>query len=178
MPLSTELYQEGLIIPPLKLSRGGRINHEVVSLICRNSRTPDDRRGDLAAQIASIRVGDKRLTEIAQRYGLADTHEHMDALLDYSERLTRRAITQIPDGVYEVTDYMDDDGQSEEPVMIHVTVTVAGDRMAIDFTGTAAQRPGCINAPRAVTVSASLYVVRCVVGNEAPANQGCCVRLT
>ncbi len=173
MPLSTELYQEGLIIPPLKLSRGGRINQEVVSLICRNSRTPDDRRGDLAAQIASIRVGEKRLSEIAQRYGLADTHEHMDALLDYSERLTRRAIDQIPDGVYEVTDYMDDDGQSEEPVRIHVTVTVAGDRMAIDFTGTAGQRPGCINAPRAVTVSASLYVVRCVVGNEAPANQGC-----
>ena len=173
MPLSTELYQEGLIIPPLKLARGGRINHEVIALICRNSRTPDDRQGDLAAQIASIRVGEKRLTEIAQRYGLADTHEHMDALLDYSERLTRRRITEIPDGVYQVTDYMDDDGQSVEPVPITVTVTVAGDLLTIDFTGTADQRPGCINAPRAVTVSASLYVVRCVVGDEAPANQGC-----
>ena len=173
MPLSTELYQEGLIIPPLKLSRGGRINQEVIALICRNSRTPEDRQGDLAAQIASIRVGDKRLTEIAERYGLDETLEHMDALLDYSERLTRRRITEIPDGTYNVTDYMDDDGLTEEPVRISVAVTVDGDRMKIDFTGTADQRPGCINAPRAVTVSASLYVVRCVVGDEAPANQGC-----
>ena len=173
MPLSTELYQEGLIIPPLKLAAAGRINHEVIALICRNSRTPDDRQGDLAAQIAAIRVGHRRLAEIAQRYGLADTHAHMDALLNYSERLTRRAIASIPDGVYAVTDYMDDDGQSEEPVPISVAVTVAGDRLTIDFTGTAAQRPGCINAPRAVTVSASLYVVRCVVGADAPANQGC-----
>ena len=173
MPLSTELYQEGMIIPPLKLSDAGRINHEVIALICRNSRTPDDRQGDLAAQIASIRVGDKRLSEIAERYGLAETHEHMDALLDYSERLTRRRITEIPDGVYRVTDYMDDDGLTEEPVPISVAVTVAGDTLNIDFTGTAEQRPGCINAPRAVTVSASLYVVRCVVGDEAPANQGC-----
>ena len=173
MPLSTELYQEGLIIPPLKLSRGGRINQEVIALICRNSRTPDDRQGDLAAQIASIRVGEKRLSEIAERYGLDETHEHMDALLDYSERLTRRRISEIPDGTYRVNDYMDDDGLTEEPVLISVAVTVDGDQMTIDFTGTADQRPGCINAPRAVTVSASLYVVRCVVGDEAPANQGC-----
>ena len=173
MPLSTELYQEGMIIPPLKLARGGRVNQEVIALICRNSRTPYDRNGDLAAQIASIRVGEKRLSEIALRYGLADTHEHMAALLDYSERLTRQAIAQVPDGVYRVTDYMDDDGQSEEPVAIRVAVTVVGERMEIDFTGTAEQRPGCINAPRAVTVSASLYVVRCAVGAEAPANQGC-----
>ena len=173
MPLSTELYQEGLIIPPLKLSRGGRLNQEIIALICRNSRTPDDRRGDLAAQIASIRVGEKRLTEIAERYGLPDTHEHMDALLDYSERLTRRAIAEIPNGTYRVTDYMDDDGLTEEPVVIKVAVTVEDDRMTIDFTGTADHRPGCINAPRAVTVSASLYVIRCVVGSEAPANQGC-----
>ena len=173
MPLSTELYQEGMIIPPLKLADAGRINHEVIALICRNSRTPDDRQGDLSAQIASIRVGEKRLSEIAERYGLSETHEHMDALLDYSERLTRRRITELPDGVYRVTDYMDDDGLTEEPVPITVAVTVAGDRLTIDFTGTAAHRPGCINAPRAVTVSASLYVVRCVVGDEAPANQGC-----
>ena len=173
MPLSTELYQEGLIIPPLKLSRRGRLNQEIIALICRNSRTPDDRRGDLAAQIASIRVGEKRLTEIAERYGLPDTHEHMAALLDYSERLTRRAIAEIPNGAYRVTDYMDDDGLTEEPVVIKVAVTVEDDRMTIDFTGTADHRPGCINAPRAVTVSACLYVVRCVVGGEAPANQGC-----
>jgi N-methylhydantoinase B len=173
LPLSTELYQEGLILPPVKLARGGRINQEVIQLICRNSRTPQERKGDLAAQIASIRVGEKRLQEVTKRYGIADTLEHMAALLDYSERVTRRAIAGIPDGVYQVLDYMDDDGLSEEPVPINVTITVAGDGMTVDFTGTSPQRPGCINAPQAVTVSACLYAVRCIVGDAAPANQGC-----
>jgi N-methylhydantoinase B len=173
LPLSTELYQEGLIIPPVKLARGGRINQEVVQLICRNSRTPEERKGDLAAQVASIRVGERRLQEITQRYGMAETQEHMAALLDYSERVTRRAIRDIPNGVYRVLDYMDDDGLTEQPVPIRVAITVADDSMIVDFTGTSPQRPGCINAPQAVTVSACLYVIRCVVGDEAPANQGC-----
>ena len=173
LPLSTELYQEGLIIPPVKLARGGRINQEVVQLICRNSRTPEERKGDLAAQVASIRVGERRLQEITQRYGIAETQEHMAALLDYSERVTRRAIRDIPNGVYRVLDYMDDDGLTEQPVPIRVAITVADDRMTVDFTGTSPQRPGCINAPQAVTVSACLYVIRCVVGDDAPANQGC-----
>ena len=173
LPLSTELYQEGLILPPVKLARGGRLNQEVIQLICRNSRTPEERRGDLAAQIASIRVGARRLREVVERYGAADTAEHMAALLDYSERVTRQSIAQIPDGVYRVVDYMDDDGLSTEPVAIAVALTVAGDALTIDFSGTAAQRPGCINAPQAVTMSACLYMVRCVVGQDAPANQGC-----
>ena len=173
LPLSTELYQEGLILPPVKLARGGRLNQEVISLICRNSRTPEERRGDLAAQIAAIRVGAQRLREVVARYGARETAEHMAALLDYSERVTRQAIAQIPDGVYRVTDYMDDDGLTTEPVPIAVALTVAGDSLTLDFSGTAAQRPGCINAPQAVTVSACLYMVRCVVGNAAPANQGC-----
>ena len=173
LPLSTELYQEGLILPPLKLARGGRLNQEVVQLLCRNSRTPEERRGDLAAQIASIRVGERRLREVVERYGIAETAEHMSALLDYSERVTRQAIAQIPDGVYRVLDYMDDDGLTEEPVPIAVAITVAGDGMTIDFSGTSPQRPGCINAPQAVTASACLYMVRCIVGNDAPANQGC-----
>ncbi len=173
LPLSTELYQEGLILPPLKLARGGRLNQEVVQLLCRNSRTPEERRGDLAAQIASVRVGERRLGEVVERYGSAETAEHMAALLDYSERVTRQAIAAIPDGVYRVTDYMDDDGLTTEPVPIAVAITVAGDGMTIDFSGTASQRPGCINAPQAVTASACLYMVRCIVGNDAPANQGC-----
>ena len=173
LPLSTELYQEGLVLPPIKLARAGRLNQEVIQLICRNSRTPEERKGDLAAQIASIRVGEKRLQEVAESYGVEETLEHMAALLDYSERVTRRAIEGIPDGSYHVLDYMDDDGLTEEPVPIEVTITVAGDGMKIDFTGTSPQRPGCINAPQAVTVSASLYAVRCILGDDAPANQGC-----
>jgi N-methylhydantoinase B len=136
-------------------------------LICRNSRTPEERKGDLAAQIASIRVGERRLQEEVQRYGIDDTQEHMAALLDYSERVTRQAIARIPDGVHKVLDYMDNDGLTQQPVPI------AGDEITADFTDTSPQRPGCINAPHAVTVSACLYVVRCIVGDEAPANQGC-----
>ena len=173
LPLSTELYQEGLILPPVKLARSGRLNQEVVQIICRNSRTPEERKGDLTAQIASIRVGEKRLQEVVETYGAEDTLEHMAALLDYSERVTRQAIEKVPDGVYRVVDYMDDDGLTDEPVPIAVTITVAGDRLTIDFTGTSPQRPGCINAPQAVTVSAALYAIRCIVGDDAPANQGC-----
>ena len=173
LPLSTELYQEGTIIPPLKLARGGRLNQEVIQLICRNSRTPEERKGDLAAQLASIRVGERRLTEIVARYDLDTVHEHMEALLDYSERLTRAAIARIPDGIYSYLDYMDDDGLTDEPVPVAVSITVSGDEMRVDFSGTSPQRPGCINAPLAVTVSAVLYVVQCIVGARAPANQGC-----
>ena len=173
LPLSTELYQEGTIIPPLKLARGGRLNREVVQLICRNSRTPDERKGDLAAQFASIRVGERRLKEIVARYNLETTLEHMEALLDYSERLTRAAISRIPDGSYHYMDYMDDDGLTDQPVPIAVTITIDGDEMAVDFTGTSPERPGCINAPLAVTVSAVLYMVHCIVGMEVPPSQGC-----
>ena len=102
----------------------------------------------------------------------------MDALLDYSERVTRRAISQIPDGRYELTDYMDDDGLTQEPVPITAAITVSGDELHIDFTGTSSQRPGCINAPLAVTNSACLYVIRCLLDEQAPANQGCLRPLT
>ncbi len=162
-----------MIIPPVKLAKRGRLNQEITQLICRNSRTPDERKGDLAAQTAAIRVGEQRMRAAKERYGLDDTLEHMAALLDYSERVTRRAIAKIPDGRYEVTDYMDDDGLTQELVPITVAITVSGDEMKIDFTGTSPQRPGCINAPVAVTNSACLYVVRCLLDEQAPANQGC-----
>ena len=173
LPLSTELYQEGTIIPPLKLARSGRLNQEVVQLICRNSRTPKERKGDLAAQLASIRVGERRLKEIVTRYSLETTFEHMDALLDYSERLTRAAIGRIPDGSYHQLDYMDDDGLSDQPVPIAVTITIDGEEMTVDFAGTSPQRDGCINTPLAVTASAVLYMVHCISGAEVPPNEGC-----
>ena len=172
LPRSTELFQEGFIIPPLKLVRAGEINQEVVALFCRNSRTPDERRGDLAAQIAACRTGERRLQEMVVRYGWSVVYEHEAALLDYSERLTRAAIRALPDGNYSFSDVMDDDGLTDEPVAIAVTVSVSGDAMTLDFSETAAQRRGCINAPLAVTLSAALYVLRCIVGEAAPSNQG------
>ncbi len=172
LPRSTELFQEGFIIPPLKLVRAGEVNQEVVALFCRNSRTPDERRGDLAAQIAACRTGERRLQEMVGRYGWSVVYEHEAALLDYSERLTRAAIRALPDGDYSFSDVMDDDGLTDEPVTIAVTVSVSGDAMTLDFSETASQRRGCINAPLAVTLSAALYVLRCIVGEAAPSNQG------
>ncbi|MCL7452316.1 MAG: hydantoinase B/oxoprolinase family protein [Anaerolineae bacterium] len=180
MPLASEIYQEGLIIPPVKLVEAGRIQQGVLDLILRNVRTPAERRGDLAAQMAAHRVGEQRLQEIVARYGLEETVRYARALLDYAERLTRTAIAQIPDGTYTFVDEMDDGGLPEgaagSPVahslaaetdggpQIHVTVTVQGDSMTVDFSGSSAAVPGPLNAVRAITESATWYVVCCVTG--------------
>ncbi|MBI2171488.1 MAG: hydantoinase B/oxoprolinase family protein [Chloroflexi bacterium] len=173
LPLSTELHQEGFIIPPIKLAKAGQLNEEVVELLCRNSRTPVERRGDLSAQIAAIRTGERRFQEIVARYGMAVAQEHMDALMDYSERLMRAAIDAIPDGSYTFRDLMDGDGISEEPVPIAVTVTIKGDEATADFTGTSPQRRGCINTPIAVARSALVYVFLCLAQTPIPSNHGC-----
>ena len=175
MPLSTDLYQEGLIIPPLKLLQNGKMDNQLMAIICRNVRTPDERRGDLEAQLACVRTGERRLLEIIGRYGLGDVREHMAGLLTYSEALTRAAIRRIPPGRYAFEDALDNDGISDVPVPIKVTVTVKGDRLTFDFTGTAAETDGPVNAVLAVTESAVLYVVRCITGEGIPANQGCMV---
>jgi len=172
MPLSTEIYQEGMIIPPLKLREGGRLNEALLALICRNVRTPDERRADLLAQIAAHDVGAARLGEIARRTGIAALLAHAQALLDYAERFTRQVIAALPDGQYAFADYLDDDGQDPTPLPIRVTVTIAGDTLTADFTGSAPECLGCLNAVEAVTCSAVYYVVRCLTGETPPANAG------
>ena len=124
MPLSTELYQEGIIIPPIKLVEGGARNEAVWQLILRNVRTPWERDGDLAAQLAAHATGAQRLQEIVARYGLPETLRQAQTLIAYAETLTRAAIARIPDGVYRFVDMLDDDGQSDAPLPIHVTLTV------------------------------------------------------
>ncbi|MCD6288895.1 MAG: hydantoinase B/oxoprolinase family protein, partial [Anaerolineae bacterium] len=172
MSTASEIYQEGLIIPPMRLAEAGRLRDDLIDLICRNVRTPEERRGDLDAQLAAHRVGEARLLELVERYGPATVQAHAAALLDYAERLTRARIADIPDGTYRFIDYMDDDGRAEEPVPIQVAITVAGDELTVDFTGTAQQRPGPINCPLAVTQSAVLYVLHCLFGGDVPANAG------
>ena len=115
LPLSTELLQEGIVIPPLKLVEGGWLNEPLLELICRNTRTPEERRGDFAAQLAAIRIGERRMLALAERYGLDALHAHMAALLDYAESLTRAAIARLPAGRYSFTDWMEGDGVTSEP---------------------------------------------------------------
>ena len=173
MPLAAELYEEGFIIPPVKLAEAGEIDEKVVTLICRNVRTPDERRGDLTAQLACARTGARRLGEIVAKYGLAEVHRQMRRLIDYSEALTRQAIGRVPDGRYVYEDFLDDDGLSEEPVRIQADVTIEGDSLTVDLTGSSPASAGPVNAVLAVTQSAVLYVVRCIVGEAVPANHGC-----
>ncbi len=173
MPMSRELYQEGFIIPPIKLAKRGVVNQEVLELFYRNVRTPWERRGDLDAQMAAARVGERRLHEIIARYGSGTVQAHAEALLAYSAQLTRAALVQLPGTEVEYTDYMDDDGWGVESLPITVHLRVNNGTLTVDFSGTAPQSKGCINAVAAVTHSAVLYVVRCLVGERVPTNQGC-----
>ena len=174
LPLSTELYQEGIIIPPLKLYEAGELVGAVLELILRNVRTPDERRGDLAAQRAAHAVGDRRLHELAARHGSAELLAYAEHLLAYSERLTRAAIRGWPQGRYTFEDSIESvvDGQTT-PAPIRVTATVSGETVTFDFTGTCPTIHGSLNAPLSVTRSACYYVVRCLVGEDVPVNGGC-----
>jgi len=176
MPLSTELYQEGIIIPPIKLVNGGERNAAVWQLILRNVRTPWEREGDLAAQLAAHAAGAQRLAEITARYGLGETLRRARTLIAYAESLARAAIRLIPDGRYRFTDYLDDDGQSDAPIPIVATLTVAGHELTADFAGTAAAVAGNLNAVPAIVDSAVVYCVRCValalLDTDLPMNQG------
>jgi len=186
MPLSTELYQEGIIIPPLKLVDGGRRNDAVWQLILRNVRTPWERDGDLAAQLAAHATGAARLAEIAGRYGLDETLCQAHALLAYAESLTRAAIARIPDGDYRFEDALDDDGQGnsrrpDAPVPIRAAVAVRGETLTVDFAGTAPAVAGNLNAVPAIVESAVVYCLRCValaLLGELPMNQGVFAPLT
>jgi len=172
MPIATELFQEGIIIPPIKLWERGHLNEAALALILRNVRTPDERRGDLLAQFAANRTGLRRVLELVARYGLERYRELAEALLDYGERLARQAVRAIPPGRYRFTDYLDDDGVTDEPVPITVTIHADGETLTFDFTGTAAQRPGSLNTVETVTKSAAYYVLRCLMPEDAPMNHG------
>jgi N-methylhydantoinase B/oxoprolinase/acetone carboxylase alpha subunit len=178
MPVAREIYQEGLVIPPVRLVRRGRIVADVMQLLLANVRTPDEREGDVTAQIASNRVAEERLRETAARYGRARTLGYASALQDYTERVVRAAIRAIPDGEYTFEDALDDDGFTGQPVSIRARVAIRGDRATIDFTGSAAQVEGSVNANYAITLSACLYAFRCLVQDDVLYNAGVARPLT
>jgi len=163
MPLSREIFQEGLRIPPVRLLRNGARVEEVWSLLLANVRTPREREGDLDAQIGALHTGARRLREMAERRGPAVLREEMEALLDYADRLLARGVALIPDGRYTAEDHMEDDGAGNGPLRIQAAVEIRGEEVHVDFQGTAGQTAGGINAVAAITHSAVRYVVRCVV---------------
>ena len=174
LPLSSELYQEGIIIPPIMLYQAGELLEPVLELILRNVRTPDERRGDLAAQRAAHAVGDRRLRQLAARHGNDELLTYAAHLQAYSERLTRAAIRSWPQGSYTFEDPIESvvDGQTT-PAPIRVTASVRGETVTFDFSGTCPSIHGSLNAPLSVTRSACYYVVRCLVGEDVPVNAGC-----
>ncbi len=172
MPLATELFQEGVIIPPLKLYSRGRMNREVFDLLLSNVRTPDERRGDLLAQVAANEVGRSRLTEAVARFGASKVRLYSRLIQDYTERFLRVTLKAIPDGSYAFRDSLDNDGISDRPIEIAVRVTVRGDRALVDFGGSSPQTAGGVNANLAVTTSAVLYVFRALVEEDIPFNTG------
>jgi N-methylhydantoinase B/oxoprolinase/acetone carboxylase alpha subunit len=172
MPLAQEIFQEGLIIPPVKLVRKGKIDDGILSLILSNVRTPDERRGDILAQVAANGIGRRRILETIERYGLAKVVRHSRLVQDYTERVLRETIRSIPDGTYVFSDVLDDDGISVRPVRIGVEIDVRGDTAVIDFSSSAPQVSGSVNANFAVTCSAVLYVFRSLVDEDIPFNTG------
>jgi len=172
MPLATEVFQEGVIIPPLKLIKKGEINQELLNLLLANVRTPDERRGDLLAQIASNNKGKLRLEEVISKFGLKKIRNHTKHIQDYTERFLREALLAIPNGIYSFSDYMDDDGINDKPTKISVKITIIQDQATIDFSGSDLQVEGGINANFAVTSSAVLYVFRSLVEEDIPFNTG------
>src|SRR4030095_7306970 len=141
-------------------------------LLLANVRGNTERRGDFEAQIGSLHTGAGRLLEIVERRGERETREYARQLIDYSARIMRQAISNIPNGSYEAEDALDDDGVDDRAVPIKVRISIKGDRAVVDFTGTAPQVAGPINAVEAITISAVSYVFRCLVGAEVPASAG------
>jgi len=163
MPLANEIYQEGLRLPPVRLVAGGKRSDDLWRTILANVRTPVERAGDLDAQLAALHAGRVRLLEIVARRGIDAVVGAMDDLIAYADRLLAAGIERIPDGRYEAQDTLDDDGFGTSDIVIKVALEVAGPRLSLDFLGTSPQVRGGVNAVAAITVSASRYVVRCVV---------------
>ena len=173
MPVSTSIFQEGIIIPPLKLVERGSIDRKVLALLLNNVRTPLEREGDFAAQIMANITGVRRTEELVGKYGLDRACFYAESLMDYAERITRKTIMEIPDGSYRFKDFMDDDGHSHRKVCIRVNVTIQGDGATLDFRSSDPQVKGSINAVYAITLSAVLYVFRSLTAEDIPTNAGC-----
>jgi len=173
MPLSTSIFQEGLIIPALKLVEKGAIDKKIMRFLLNNVRTPVEREGDFAAQIMANITGVRRTEELIKKYGLENTLFYSGALMDYAERLTRKTIQEIPDGIYTFEDFMDDDGISDRNITLQVKITIYNDTATLDFSGCDLQVHGSINAVYAITLSAVLYVFRSLVSTDIPTNAGC-----
>jgi len=177
MGLCREIYQEGVRIPPVKLMRAGNMDRDVLAMLLNNVRTPEEREGDLGAQIAACHTGAERLREICTRYGVERAKRAAADLLEYAEELMRAFLQRVPAGEYHAEDCLDSDGITDKPVRIAVAIKFhpAGKKqpvVTVDFTGSDPQVEGSVNAVAAITYSACFYVFRCLLTEDVPAAAG------
>ena len=171
---ATEIFQEGIRIPPVRIVRAGKLDREMLDLILLNVRTPQEREGDLKSQIGACRVGEQRIQHLVEKYGFAYLQSLTEALLDYSERLVRAQLRTLPAGSFTAEDWLDDDGVTDTPIRITVQLKIDPEAASIhaDFTGSSSQVTGSVNAVRAITLSACFYMLRCLLTEDAPATAG------
>jgi N-methylhydantoinase B len=170
---STEIYQEGIRIPPLKLYEAGKRNDTLFALIERNVRLPVRLAGDLRAQLASCHIAEAQFMELVKRHGADTVAAYMQEVVDYAERVTRAAIRELPDGEFEFEDWLDDDGiDFDQPIRLYVKLTKKGDHIVADWTGTSPQVRGAINNTLSFTKAATYAAIRSVLPGSVPNNEG------
>ena len=172
MPLSTSIFQEGIIIPPLKIMERGQIVKPIMNFILNNVRIPYEREGDFTAQIMANLTGIKRLEELVNSYNLDMVKLYANGMMDYSEKVLKAKIASMPNGTYYFEDYLDDDGINDKPIKIAVKLKIDGDRVVVDFSESDDQAKGSVNAVYSITLSAVLYVFRALIRDDIPTNAG------
>ena len=174
---SSEIWQEGLVIPPVRLARFSlegelRWQEDLLRLILANVRNPEQRRGDLQAQVGANVVGASRFRQLLARFGEEEAWQLIAEVIAYSRRRMQAQIRALPDGIYRAADWLEGEGDPPKPLRIQVQIEVQGERLRVDFSGTAPATAGNLNAPLAVTRSAVLFALRCLLDPTAPSNAG------
>ncbi|MDP6366394.1 MAG: hydantoinase B/oxoprolinase family protein [Nitrospinota bacterium] len=170
---ATEIFQEGIRIPSVMYMRKGKVIPDIQKMILANVRTPEERKGDLSAQVAANNIGIRRVNELIDQYGLSELNRYCDSLIEYCERRMRSEIRKIPDGTYEAEDFMDDDGTTDKPIRVKLRIDKWDEDITFDFTGTDEQRLGPCNADYYQTMSLVMYTLRCITDPDIPQNEGC-----
>lgn len=169
---STDMHQEGLIFPGTRIFKEGKPDQEWIDLLRFNSRMPDILIGDMNAMVASLRTGERRLRQVLKRFGRETVEAAIAVFLDHGERIARAALAQLPKGSWTAVDYLDDDGVTEDPIKMQVTVTITDDHMEVDFAGSSPAVPGPVNMPFGATVAMAKVFLKSLTTPNEPGNAG------
>ena len=172
LAVTTEIFQEGITLPPTRIVRDGDIDANVLNLILANVRAPRETRGDLQAQVSANVIGTRRMADLVGRYSHSLLEDFYDQLIDYTERWTDHELRKLPEGIFEAEGYRDDDGITDEPVRLNTKVIVKDGHITLDVTGSSEQRKAPMNCTRPMARCTIAFVARCLVDNRVPVNEG------